>query len=56
MTARGQDSLFNILLYGVMAAVLLFFYIPIFTLIAFSLQEGRYLTLPIRRHFPEMVW
>lgn len=46
MTARSNDTLINLLLYGVMAAVLLFFYIPIFTLIAFSLQEGRYLTLP----------
>ena len=27
-------------------AVLIFFYIPIFTLIAFSFQEGRFLTLP----------
>lgn len=46
MSAQAQDKLINIMLYGVMAAVLLFFYIPIFTLIAFSLQEGRYLTLP----------
>jgi spermidine/putrescine transport system permease protein len=29
-----------------MTAVLLFFYVPIFTLIAFSFQEGRFLTLP----------
>ena len=29
-----------------MAAALIFFYVPIFTLIAFSFQEGRYLTLP----------
>ena len=29
-----------------LAAVLVFFYIPIFTLIAFSFQEGRFLTLP----------
>ena len=29
-----------------MAAVLIFFYVPIFTLIAFSFQEGRFLTLP----------
>lgn len=46
MTARHHDILINALLYSVMAGVLLFFYIPIFTLIAFSLQEGRYLTLP----------
>lgn len=46
MTARGQDRLIDISLYSVMAVMLLFFYIPIFTLMAFSLQEGRYLTLP----------
>lgn len=46
MNVRTQDTLINVMLYGVMAAVLLFFYIPIFTLMAFSLQEGRYLTLP----------
>ena len=34
------------LLYGTVALVLLFFYTPIFTLIAFSFQQGRYLTLP----------
>jgi spermidine/putrescine transport system permease protein len=34
-------------LYGITGAVLLFFYVPIFTLIAFSFQEGRYLTLPL---------
>lgn len=46
MTARREDMLITVMLYGIMAAVLLFFYIPIFTLIAFSFQEGRYLTLP----------
>ena len=33
-------------LYGAFALVLIFFYTPIFTLIAFSFQQGRYLTLP----------
>jgi spermidine/putrescine transport system permease protein len=46
MNHRFESALVNVILYGVMAAALLFFYIPIFTLMAFSLQEGRYLTLP----------
>lgn len=46
MSARLSDRLIDLLLYGSVAAVLIFFYIPIFTLIGFSFQEGRYLTLP----------
>lgn len=34
-------------LYGSVAAVLLFFYIPIFTLILFSFADSRFLTFPI---------
>lgn len=33
-------------LHGAVIAVLIFFYIPVLTLIVFSFQEGRYLTLP----------
>jgi spermidine/putrescine transport system permease protein len=47
MNARREQTIINLGLYGVTAAVLIFFYIPIFTLIAFSFQEGRYLTLPL---------
>ena len=36
----------NTILYVTMAAALIFFYVPIFTLIVFSFQKGRYLTLP----------
>jgi spermidine/putrescine transport system permease protein len=43
---RHQALLADVALYGVTAVVLIFFYLPIFTLIAFSFQEGRYLTLP----------
>lgn len=46
MNHRLESMLVNAALYGVMALALLFFYVPIFTLIAFSFQEGRYLTLP----------
>ena len=46
MRRVGQERLINAILYGSVAAVLIFFYIPIFTLIAFSFQEGRYLILP----------
>jgi spermidine/putrescine transport system permease protein len=46
MNHRMESVIVDIMLYGLMAAVLVFFYIPIFTLIAFSFQEGRYLTLP----------
>jgi len=46
MNHRLESLCINILLYGLMALALLFFYIPIFTLMAFSLQSGRYLTLP----------
>lgn len=37
----------NLILYGSVAAVLLFFYIPILTLIAFSFSESRHLVWPI---------
>ena len=46
MNHRFESALANVVLYGTMAVTLLFFYVPIFTLIAFSFQEGRYLTLP----------
>jgi spermidine/putrescine transport system permease protein len=46
MGHRGQQVLADLALYGTTAAVLVFFYVPIFTLIAFSFQEGRFLTLP----------
>ena len=46
MNHRLESTLANVLLYAAMACVLIFFYVPIFTLIAFSFQEGRYLTLP----------
>jgi spermidine/putrescine transport system permease protein len=46
MRTRLSDRLIDLLLHGSVSAVLIFFYIPIFTLIGFSFQEGRYLTLP----------
>jgi len=46
MIARFEDRAVDIILWGSLAAILIFFYIPIFTLIAFSFQEGRFLTLP----------
>lgn len=46
MNHRAEAVLIDAALYGLMALALLFFYVPIFTLMAFSLQEGRYLTLP----------
>lgn len=46
MTAKLENCLIDFLLWGSLAGVLIFFYIPIFTLIAFSFQEGRFLTLP----------
>lgn len=46
MTAKLEGRFIDIVLWGSLAAILIFFYIPIFTLIAFSFQEGRFLTLP----------
>ena len=46
MRPRLSDRLIDVILYGSVAAVLIFFYIPIFTLIGFSFQQGRYLVLP----------
>ena len=46
MNHRVESALIDIVLYGVMGLMLLFFYVPIFTLIGFSFQEGPYLTLP----------
>ncbi|TDQ86417.1 spermidine/putrescine transport system permease protein [Dongia mobilis] len=46
LNAAAEARLANLILYGSVALVLVFFYVPIFTLIAFSFQEGRFLTLP----------
>lgn len=46
MSASLENRMIDIVLWGSLAAILIFFYIPIFTLIAFSFQEGRFLTLP----------
>jgi spermidine/putrescine transport system permease protein len=46
MSAQWENRLVDIVLWGSLAAVLVFFYVPIFTLIAFSFQQGRFLTLP----------
>ncbi len=46
MSAQFENKLIDAVLWGSLAAVLIFFYIPIFTLIAFSFQQGRFLTLP----------
>jgi spermidine/putrescine transport system permease protein len=46
MIARFEGRFIDIVLWGSLAAILIFFYVPIFTLIAFSFQEGRFLTLP----------
>ena len=48
MSHRLESRVVDIGLYGAVALVLIFFYTPIFTLIAFSFQQGRYLTLPFR--------
>lgn len=44
---RLEGHLANILLYGSVAGVLVFFYIPILTLILFSFSESRFLSFPI---------
>lgn len=46
MNHRLESRLVDVVLYGSVAVALVFFYAPIFTLIAFSFQKGRYLTLP----------
>ena len=46
MNVATENRLIDTVLWASLAAVLIFFYIPIFTLIAFSFQEGRFLTLP----------
>lgn len=43
---RIESRIVSLLLYGSVAAVLVFFYIPIFTLIGFSFRQGRHLILP----------
>lgn len=45
---RLETRLANIILYGSVVLVLIFFYIPILTLIAFSFTESRFLTFPIQ--------
>lgn len=44
---RSESILANVVLYGSVAAVLVFFYIPILTLILFSFSESRFLSFPI---------
>lgn len=46
MNHRLQSRSADWILCGSVTACLIFFYIPIFTLIAFSFKEGRYLNLP----------
>lgn len=46
MSDRAQRRLIDVVLYGSVAVILIFFYLPIMTLIAFSFQDGRFLTLP----------
>ncbi len=46
MDHKLEARLVNMVLCGSVAAALVFFYIPVFTLMAFSFQQGRYLTLP----------
>jgi spermidine/putrescine transport system permease protein len=43
---RIESVLVDLILHLTMAVTLIFFYVPILTLIAFSFHEGRYLTLP----------
>jgi spermidine/putrescine transport system permease protein len=46
VSRRAQERLIDVILHGSVASVLIFLYIPIFTLIGFSFQQGRYLILP----------
>jgi spermidine/putrescine transport system permease protein len=46
MTHKIESWVVSTVLYGSIVAILIFFYIPIFTLIAFSVREGRYLIVP----------
>ncbi len=43
---RFEEVGSSVLLYGLLGVVLVFFYVPIFTLIAFSFTDGRFLSLP----------
>lgn len=47
MVDRLESYAASIVLYGSIIAVLVFFYVPIFTLVVFSFKEGRYLSMPI---------
>ncbi len=46
MRHKIESWTISTILHGSVIGVLIFFYIPIFTLIAFSFREGRYLVLP----------
>lgn len=47
MSYRTEGLVVGAILYGAVAAVLVFFYVPIFTLILFSFSESRFLSFPI---------
>ncbi len=53
---RVEHHAGNMLLYGSVAGVLLFFYIPIFTLILFSFTGSRFLTFPIESFTTGWFW
>jgi spermidine/putrescine transport system permease protein len=47
MLDKLESRAASIILYGSIIASLIFFYVPIVTLVVFSLKEGRYLSMPI---------
>lgn len=53
MWQKIESWLVSAILYGSVIGVLVFFYIPIFNLIAFSFREGRYLILPFDGFSPK---
>jgi spermidine/putrescine transport system permease protein len=46
MKARLESKVIEVILYGSVAAVMVFFIVPIITLIGFSFRLGRHMTLP----------
>ncbi|MCF8482096.1 MAG: ABC transporter permease [Rhodospirillum sp.] len=47
MDHRTESRIADVILYGSVAAMLVFFYIPILTLVAFSFTDSRFLSFPI---------
>lgn len=56
MIGKLENHIVSVILYGSIVAALIFFYVPIATLVVFSFKEGRYLSMPIEGWTLDWYW